>query len=83
MAKEYKQKIISERIRNKYETFDLMWHVKSYAQNFTHKKTVHFYDNKERLKKYFCQNIMAKYTMQDDKIEYEKDAVEVSEIIIG
>ena len=26
---------------------------------------------------------MVQYTMQDDKIEYEKDAVEVSEIIIG
>ena len=47
-----------------------------------HRKTVQFYDSKERLKKDICQNIMAQYIIQDDIFEYKKDTVEVNGIFI-
>ena len=41
-----------------------------------------FNDNKDRLKKKICQNIMEQSNIKDDIIEYEKEAVEVAAIII-
>ena len=42
-----------------------------------------FNDNKDRLKKKICQNIMEQSNIKDDIIEYKKDTAEVSARIIG
>ena len=71
-TKKIKSKEYNGRTRNKPETLYPTWRGKLYAQKSTQKKTVQFYDNRQRFNREICHNTMAQYIVRNDIIEYEK-----------